>query len=411
MKNILEWVLKLLAKSYIWRYKPRIIGITGSVGKTSTKEAIALALSANFKIWASDKSYNNQIGLPLTILGQKTAGKNVWAWFLLILKAKIGIIYKKDYPQILVLEMGSDRIGDLKYLTGIVKPNISVVTSVSPVHLEFFKNLKNIAKEKLTLVKVLKKDDWAIFNYDDKNVRQMADKTKAKNIFYGFLGASNVQGETLNFKKDRTKFSIKYKNEKFNFSIRGLNRGSAYSLLAAFSVGIVLGVKPKVLAQNLANFKILSGRGRILEGEDGNLIIDESYNSSPIALKSSLDYLKQMQTDKNKIVILGEMRELGILSYKYHQDLAKGVDFADKIILVGEGTKSTYDLLHKDKRPVYFFKNVQELISGYPKLSFKKSIILVKGSQGVRLEKFIAKIIKPKYNLKEVLVRQSEEWQ
>ena len=159
MKNILQLKLKIIARMILCKYKPRVIGITGSVGKTSAREAIYAVLSAQFKARRPLKNYNNEIGLPLAIIGVKSPNKSILGWLGVFFKA-LGLLLVRDknYPEILILEMGVDRPGDMKYLLDIVKPEIGVITSIGPSHLEYFETVKKIQEEKGGLVKDLNKD-------------------------------------------------------------------------------------------------------------------------------------------------------------------------------------------------------------------------------------------------------------
>ncbi|MDD3773832.1 MAG: UDP-N-acetylmuramoyl-tripeptide--D-alanyl-D-alanine ligase [Patescibacteria group bacterium] len=411
MKKILQFKLKLLARLYVWRYRPRVIGITGSVGKTSVKEAIGLVLKDKFKIRISAKSYNNQIGFPLTILGFETAGRNILGWLVIFLKALGKIIYDPNHPQILVLEMGSDKISDLNYLVSIVKPDIAVITNVGPVHLQAFKDLKGVAKEKSVLVKNIKKNGWAVLNYDDEYVRAMANKTNAKKIFYGLSQSAEVRADKIKIIDKNLIFNIHINNQLYNFHLRGIGEHLVYTILAAFSVAEILKIESKHIIASLTRFQPLPGRGRFLEGENNNLIIDESYNASPMSVAGALKFLEKIKTNKQKVVILGDMRELGEKSFEFHQDLAAKISFANKIILVGSEIKGTYDKILNKTKNIFYFKNAEELDKKLSQLIKSDNLVLVKGSQAIRLEKIVAKLISSRYNKREVLVRQDNEWQ
>jgi len=162
MKKILFKMLKILATKILKKYRPLVIGITGSVGKTSTKEAIYALLRGHFKVRRNIKNYNNEIGVPLTIIGVETGNKNIFKWISIFFKALELIIVKdKEYPEMLVLEMGADKQGDIKYLVTLVPCDISVVTAISRVHYEFFKSLESIIEEKGEIVKQIDSIDEA----------------------------------------------------------------------------------------------------------------------------------------------------------------------------------------------------------------------------------------------------------
>ena len=157
MRHLLFKILKCLSQKILKKYRPLVIGITGSVGKTSTKEAIFAVLRGKFKVRENQKNYNNEIGVPLTIIGTETGGQSIFKWLKIFFKAWI-LIFKKDpnYPEMLVLEMGADKAGDIEYLTKMAPCDIGVVTAVSEVHLEFFGSLEKIIVEKQ---KIMKRDE------------------------------------------------------------------------------------------------------------------------------------------------------------------------------------------------------------------------------------------------------------
>ena len=165
--------MKILAQLILFRHKPFIIAITGSVGKTSAKEAVYSVLKNRFSVRRNRKNYNNEIGVPLTIIDAETGGRSIFAWFKIFAKGITGVFYAKNYPKVLVLEMGADKPGDIKYLTSIVQPHIAVITAIGYSHLEFFHSLKNIIREKSSILADLDKNDLAVLNNDDKNLEKI----------------------------------------------------------------------------------------------------------------------------------------------------------------------------------------------------------------------------------------------
>ncbi|MCD4705717.1 hypothetical protein K8R61_01405, partial [bacterium] len=194
MRKIIQYILKILSKKILDKYKPEIIGITGSVGKTSTRDAVKRILEKDYNVRANIKNYNNEIGVPLTIIGEKSPSKSIIGWLNIIGKG-IKLIFKtnKNYPRILILEMGADRIGDIEYLVSFVRCNIAIVTNISESHLEFFHIVQKIEKEKRKIVENLKQENSAILNMDLELTRNMKDKTKAKVITFGFEKGANIR--------------------------------------------------------------------------------------------------------------------------------------------------------------------------------------------------------------------------
>jgi len=189
MKKALAGILAFLARGIISKYKPKIVGITGSFGKSSTKEAVFSVLSSNRKkIRRSRGNFNNELGFPLSIIGdfKKTGG--VFFWLKAILKGFYVRLFKVDYPDILILEYGADKPGDIKYLGRIARPDVAIITGISdiPVHIEFYASIEEVVKEKSALLKLLKQDGTAVLNADDELVAKMAEGLDRDTIFFGF---------------------------------------------------------------------------------------------------------------------------------------------------------------------------------------------------------------------------------
>ncbi|MEK7195258.1 MAG: Mur ligase family protein, partial [Patescibacteria group bacterium] len=213
MKNILRWVLKQLAQLIVWRYRPGIIGITGSVGKTSTKLAIMTVLRRDRRVRASADNLNNDLGLPLTVLGDwseaelklvsrsqpphTARARKLFFWIKVLAVSVWRIIFvsRETYPEILILEYGADRPGDLRYLTSIARPNIGVITAVGdvPVHVEFFSGPEGVAREKARIIEYLPSAGFAILNKDDDSVMNLADRTRAHVMTFGFDKGAEVK--------------------------------------------------------------------------------------------------------------------------------------------------------------------------------------------------------------------------
>ncbi|MBU4481854.1 hypothetical protein KKC16_00145, partial [Patescibacteria group bacterium] len=200
MKKIIEKALAFFAKQILKKYKPEIIGITGSVGKTSTKEVIFQVLKKRYKVRQNIKNYNTEIGVPLTIINAKSAGKNIFKWLVVFYRAlKLILIKNKDYIKILILEMAADHPGDIKYLTKLALCKIGVITAIGPSHLEFFETLENVIQEKQILISHLGKSDYAILNVDDNLVYPMRQKTTANILTYGTKSNAKIRAENINY--------------------------------------------------------------------------------------------------------------------------------------------------------------------------------------------------------------------
>ncbi len=426
--KFLQKILAYLAKITVRRYKPLIIGITGSVGKSSTREAIALVLKDKFKIRQSAKNYNNEIGVPLTILGLPSPEGSVIGWFGVIFLALIKIIFKaKSYPDILILEMAADRPGDIEYLTKIVSCKIGVLTAVNVAHIEFFKNIENILKEKQTLITSLPFDGWAVLNYDDERTKSLYKKTAAKVITFGFSEGADLRAIGLEIDQELSENGLEINGLRFKMSYQGnvvpvflpktIGFSQVYSALSALAVAIALGQNLIDTIFYLNNYKPLSGRMSLIRGIKNSLIIDDTYNSSPEAVKSALDTIEKIKINQhnNKWLVLGDMLELGEISQKAHYEIGKKVAQSNSNFLIVVGSESQN--IAKGARDGGFnsenilsFSNilgVEEFLNNRIKSG---DLILVKGSQGMRMERIVKDLMESPRLAKKYLVRQNRRW-
>jgi UDP-N-acetylmuramoyl-tripeptide--D-alanyl-D-alanine ligase len=429
LKKILENILRFFAKSVLNKYNPEIVALTGSVGKTSTKEAIYSVLASTYKVRRNLKNYNNEIGIPLSIIGVESGGRSPLRWLLVFLKA-IGLLIKKDkdYPKILVLEMGADHPGDIKYLVDFVPVKVGLVTAVAPVHLEFFKTLEGVAKEKGVLIRSLPKDGYAILNNDDKLVKTMAENTKAQVVTYSLLPQADVSADEIaishdvNYKDVSTiqgiSFKLIYQGKTLPVLLpKVLGKHLVYTALAAISVGLVYKINLHTIISSLKNFQPPQGRMRIIKGIKNTLIIDDSYNSSPLAVREALYQLSQINLHKvaKKFAVLGDMLELGSYSPQAHREIGQAVvDYKiDYLITVGEMSRDTVRGATKSglgKDNCFNFKDSLEAGKFLQQRISEGDLILIKGSQGMRMEHAVKEVMAEPQKAKELLVRQDKSW-
>jgi len=405
--KVITWKLKIIAKLFLFRYKPKIIGITGSVGKSSAKEAVYAVLRSNFRVRRSLGSYNNEIGVPLTILGEESPGANFFGWLAIFFKSAANLIYDKDYPKILVLELGVDRPGDLEYLLSFIKPNLAIITSISPVHLEKMKTEAEILKEKSKLAAALSKKGTAILNFDDPKLRELGLKLKNKVIFYGLSGTANIYASEIKCEKLGISFNINYAGSVVPAAIPVFGKAMVYAVLAASAVGVSLGMDLVNVTSKFKNIKGLKGRLKLFKGKKKATIIDDSYNSSPIAARLALSAAGELREEikaRRLVVVLGDMLELGEISRRAHINLGReAANAADLVIAVGKEAKNIQlgAELTKEKDALWFPDSsaVAAKILGIIK---KGDLILIKGSQGVRMEKITEVMLKNKKDIKKL---------
>jgi len=426
--KFLQKILAFLSKKIIKKYKPLVVGITGSVGKSSTKQAIALVLKSQLNVRQSKGNYNNEIGVPLTILGVKSPGRNIFGWMMVFISGFSKIIFKqKSYPKVLVLEMAADRPGDIEYLVNIAPCYIGVITSISATHTEFLKTLDNVAIEKHMIIKNLQKDGWAILNADNKRTYVLKNKTSAKVLSYGLDTQANIQGLEVQIDQELKEDGLKVKGLKFKVRYHGnivpvflskvISLAEVYSVLAAISVGIVLDLNLIDIVQALKSYEPLPGRMVLLSGVSNSLIIDDTYNSSPQAVESALDTLGAIipVSSARKWVILGDMLELGDLSEKMHREIGEKIIQTDVDCLITVGKEAQYIAQQArekgfNQERIFSFDNALGVVSFLNPRIKNGDIILVKGSQAARMERIVKNMMLRPYLAKKYLVRQSHGW-
>ncbi len=437
LKSAVAFLLRLEARFVLKKYKPKIIGVTGNVGKTSVKDAIFEIISKEFRARKSEKSYNSELGVPLTILDAKSAWNNPFQWLLILFRGIKLLIAKREYPEWLVLEMGVDRPKDMKKITGYAKPDISVITAIgeTPVHIEYFKNPEELIGEKSRIIKILKPENFAVLNADDKAISGIKEKTKAKILTFGFSPEADLTASDYHivFRKEGEKdipegitFKANYKGNIIPVRIYGaFGKQIVYTALAAMTAGIALNLNLVEMAESLFNYKSPAGRLKLLEGIKNTFILDDTYNSSPIAVVAAFEVLadlpakspegKRASYGARKIAVLGDMLELGKYTIEEHRKMgAKAMEIASLLFFVGPRSKFAAE---EARTRGFNPKNIFEFsTSDEAKLEVQKKIkegdlILIKGSQGMRMEKITEEIMAHPEKKEELLVRQEKEWQ
>ncbi|NTV41135.1 MAG: UDP-N-acetylmuramoyl-tripeptide--D-alanyl-D-alanine ligase [Candidatus Moranbacteria bacterium] len=415
----LENVLRLMALAVLKRHKPKIVAITGSVGKTSAKDAIFKVLSSKFFVRENQKNYNNEIGIPLTIIGVESGDRDIFRWLWVFLKWLLTLI-SPNYPKVLILELGVDHPGDMKYFMSFIQPMVGIITNVSHSHIEFFSTIEKIAKEKGRLVRALKENDFAVLNIDDTMVAKMEKNVKAVIFTFGLdqgvtLSASNLIYNYFDGRPDGISFKLNYDGKNIPIRLKNILAGHyVYAVLAAATVGIIFKLNLVEIAQALENMESPTGRMNLLPGIKESYIIDDTYNASPTSTLAALDTLKQLKA-KRKIVVLGDMLELGQESEAGHREVVENVfrSGADLLFLLGERISQAgaeIVLENSGTRKVLIFKNHQEVLSELKKTIQGGDFILVKGSQGMRMEKVVEGILADPRQAKNLLCRQTKQW-
>lgn len=398
LKNIVRWTAILMLK----KYKPKVIAITGSVGKTSAKEAIYTVLKKHFSVRRSRGNFNNELGLPLNILGDysKIQGGSFWLEVLLLAIFKLIFVPKKlaKYPEILILEMAADKSGDIEYLVKIAQPTIGVITAIGdiPVHVENYSGPEAVAREKGKLVKFLPEDGLAVLNGDDILVSNMREKTDARVATFGFGKGVDVQIDNFEYRFDENiipqgiSLKIHMGGGFTPMRLNGaLGRPQAYAVGIAVIVGLEFDLNLVEISEALLEYEPVAGRMKMIKGFKKSLILDDSYNASPIAVRSALQTLADLPATR-RIAVLGDMRELGKYSKEAHLSIGKiASKIVDLLFCVGEEAKFIAESTKKSglaKDKIFIFENSDEAKKPIKDILQEGDLVLVKGSHSVALD-------------------------
>lgn len=366
--------LQKLAGYYRQKFDIPVVGVTGSVGKTSTKEMIFNVLSEKFKVHKTEANLNGQIGLPLTLFGIE------------------------PWHDVAVVEMGISEFNEMENLAEIAKPNFAVISNIGVTHIENLQSKENIFLEKLKITKYLKKSDFLFINGDDEILSKMSkDDYKFKIISFGIKNRCNFIAKDIIYKEKETIFKVLAGELCQEFKIPTIGKHNVYNALIAIALGFFMNLDTKQIQNGLLKFKNLSMRQSIYYLRDNITLIDDSYNANPDSMRSALQVLTQVAKNKRKIAVLADMLELGDLSEKSHFDIGTFVAKLkiDVLITVGDLSrhisKGTYSL-NKDITN-YLFKNNKEAIDCLKNLIRQGDCILVKGSRGMHMDEISKEIM------------------
>lgn len=422
-KKIVAYILQIESRLVLWKYQPKIITITGSVGKTSTKDAVYAVISRIAYVRKSEKSYNSRIGLPLTVLGCANGWNNPVSWLKNIFKGLWLFLAPHSYPKWLVLEVGVGKPGDMRHTASWLKSDVVIITTIgqTPAHIEFFNSPKHLIEEKSGLIRTLKKDGLLILNADDEDVLEMKSRNKCRMITYGFKAGADFLGSGENIFYDENSvpqgiiFRVDEEGKSLPVVIEGVfGRNHIYATLA--SLALASGLKWNMLeaVSALKHYDTPPGRMRLLKGINDSLIIDDTYNSSPFACESALKTLGEIKWAGRRIAILGDMLELGKHTVEAHKNIGQvAKENAQIIIVVGQRAQAIKEGALEggmNKENIFEFPDSYETRNFIKSFMQKGDLVLVKGSQGMRMERVVESILLDQEHKNKLLVRQDEEW-
>ena len=427
MKNIIKKIVEIIAgfltRRIIKKNDPLIIGITGSVGKTSSKDAIYTVIKSKYRCGKSWGNLNSELGLPLAVAGFREAEVTAGFW-LKALRKMFRLAFGKNgkIADILVLEMGADKPGDIKKLIKLAPPRIGVITNIGVSHLENFKRINGTISEKRKLIENLEADDCAILCGDDKRVLAMAKKTKAQIITYGINSENLVKAVNVTFHYGwkglggnldwGVSFKLNYEDNVVPIRLNNiLGIQQIYAALAAASCGICLDMNLLEISEALLRYTPPKGRLNVIAGFSGSVILDDTYNSAPASALAALEVLGKANA-KRKIAVLADMLELGSQERTGHEKVGKYAgEVADVILTFGERgriiAREAAIVSKGTPKIIEHFNSQDELIDYLGGFLKEGVIVLVKGSQRMRMEKVVEAIMQNPEDAKKLLVRQN----
>ena len=367
--------LKDLATVYRNRFNIPIIAVTGSVGKTTTKDMIYCVLARKYNTLKTKGNLNSNIGAPMTVLNLNNS------------------------HEIAVIEMGMDHLRQIASISSIVKPETAVITNIGVAHIEFLKTRENILKAKCEVFENLKDGGTAILNKDDDMLITI-DNSFDK-IWYGIDNNADVRAENIviDYTKGLVKADITVFEKKYLLKIRGLSKHLVYSALASVAVGIKYNIDMEEIIKGIEDYEPGKMRINIHNLKDNILLIDDTYNANPHSMKSLIDTLSNANVN-NKILILGDMFELGEKSTMLHKEvieycLEKGID---NLVLIGENMYNALKSIGSNSF-IKYYKTKEDLYDELNDIVKPDSIIGVKASRGMKFENITEKILEIKQNM------------
>lgn len=364
--------IKDIAMFYRQSLSIKVVGITGSVGKTSTKEMIASVLSQKYNVLKTEGNFNNEIGLPLTIFN-----------------------LRKEH-EIAVLEMGISDFEEMHRLSRIARPDLCVITNIGLCHLENLKSREGILKAKTEMFDYMQPDGKVCLNGDDDMLITVKEVAGKKPVFFGLQKSNEVYADNIqNLGLEGMTCEIHMASETYPVSIPVAGEHMVYNALAAAGVGHLLGLTKQEIAAGIEQMQTVKGRNHLIKTEKLQ-ILDDCYNANPVSMKAAIDIVSR--TEGRKVAILGDMYELGEGSVQFHKEVGKYAveSNIDCILCVGEDSKYMYDTATeiavemKSDSQILYYENKQDLIKALPEILQEKDTVLVKASHGMHFEEVVS---------------------
>ncbi|MEW6556980.1 MAG: UDP-N-acetylmuramoyl-tripeptide--D-alanyl-D-alanine ligase [Elusimicrobiota bacterium] len=356
--------LQDFAKYYRTKFSVKVIGITGSNGKTTTKDMLASILSQRFSILATQGNLNNHIGLPLTLFNMTEQHKYC------------------------ILEMGANHTGEIARLSEIAKPACGIITNISNAHIGEFGSLENIVKTKMELLHSLGDAGIAIINNDDKLISTASKKIKCMKKTFGLKNKADITASDIVLKPHKTSFILRYGNKKTHLELPVCGKFNIYNALAASTCATCFGIEIDEIADGIKNFKPSPKRMEVIKTSDGIIIVNDSYNANPTSMWQAIENFSEIFYNKRKILVLGDMLELGSYAVSEHKKLGEFIvnnKLADTVYTVGD--------LSRNISNSKWFKTKNQLFKYLKKNLERNDAVFFKASRKIGLDKVAESLI------------------
>lgn len=367
--------LQDLARGIRNLWNGHLIGITGSMGKTTTRHYVSALLEEICPVHSTSGNFNNHIGLPLSLMGLE------------------------NRHQVSVLELGMNHAGEIRLLSGICRPDTAVITNIAPVHLEFFSSLEKIAEAKAEILEHLRPGGLFVYNRDDELLSRMAENFPGRKKTFGFSADADVRISGLEIRDIETtgfNLDISAWKDSVPIKLRSTGKAGALNLAAAAAALLDRGLTPEILTSVSSKITAPGKRGQIIK-TGGITIWDDSYNSNPAALESLLETIREIRGFKRIVLVLGDMLELGSSSLELHEECGRSAaeSGAHTLFTVGKEalliSRGAYSRGMKADN-IFSFNNSAEASEPVRKFVREGDLVVVKGSRGVKMERIIAKL-------------------
>lgn len=366
--------LQQLGKYYLHKTNPVVVAVSGSNGKTTTKDMIAAILSTQFNVVKTHANFNNEIGVPITLLNMDASTEAV------------------------VVEMGMARFGQLDALSKLVTPDIAVLTMIGEAHIEFFGTRDKIADAKMEITHGLQEDGMFIYNGDEPLLRERAKTVKQEQATFGRHLTNDLYATSVDQEEDHIDFKVNQYPD-LDFTIPMIGEYNVNNAMAAMLVGRRLHVTPEHMQAALKNVDLTANRAEWINGAAGERILSDVYNSNPTAVKEVLTTLKELPDHQRRLIVLGDMLELGTASARLHAGLAEDIDHDhfDQVFLIGPEMAALRDRLLDQGYPAddlhYYPLDQRDQLTADLKATIQpKDVVLLKASHGIHLEKVLAQL-------------------